>query len=309
MEPHQLSTRDIISIDSLSKADIEFILEQGAAIEQDGYNPSALTGTIVGSLFFEVSTRTRISFETAAQRLGAGVVGFAGTESTSMNKKGESFEDTIKVIDGYVNCIVIRHPEIGSAKRAANVASVPVINAGDGPNEHPTQTLLDLYTILQTQGRLDGLTIGIVGDLKYGRVPHSLAKALAHWPDTNQIWVSPDSLAMPKDIKAAVENAGVSITETTDLISIMPEVDVLITTRVQAERFTNPSEYEAVKDVYVITPQLVSTAKSTMKIMNALPRRYELPVEIDALPQAHYFQQAANGVPVRAALLQAVLGN
>lgn len=302
-----LNNQDIISIDAIEKRDLEAILDLAAKYDQAGYDSTVLKDTVVGSLFFETSTRTRLSFETAIQRLGGKVVGFADSGSTSMSKKGESFEDTIRMVDGFVDCIVMRHPNPGSAKIAAEVARVPVINAGDGANEHPTQTMLDLYTIIKTQGTLENLTIGLVGDLKYGRVPHSLAKGLSHWPSSKQIWVAPKSLAMPTAVKQYVEQRGVAVTETTNLEDIIPEVDILLMTRVQAERFEDSAEYEKVKDVYVLNLDMLARAQDNMKIIHPLPRRYEIPEEIDKSSHAHYFQQARNGVPTRAALLSLIL--
>ncbi len=303
-----LTNQDFLSITQPTKQDIETILRLAAEYDAGKFHPDTLRGKVIGSLFFETSTRTRLSFETAVQRLGGSIVGFAGSESTSMHTKGESFEDTIRVIAGYVDAIVIRHPDAGSAKIAADIAQVPVINAGDGPNEHPSQTLYDLYSIQKTQGSLDNLTIAMVGDLKYSRVAHSLAKALMHWPSTKQIWVAPAELRMPSDIKTLVDNTGITINETEDLESSIPEADIILMTRVQVERFTDPAVYERLKDVYVLRNSMLTSAKSTMKIISPLPRREELPIEIDSSPHAYYFQQAAHGVPVRMALLSALLG-
>lgn len=304
-----LRHQDFLSITTPSKEDIEAILALATKYDNGEFQSDVLKGKVIGSLFFENSTRTRLSFETAIQRLGGSVVGFAGSESTSMHTKGESFEDTIKVISGFVDAIVIRHPDTGSAKTAADIAQVPVINAGDGPNEHPTQTLLDLYSIQRTQGSLDNLTIAMVGDLKYSRVAHSLAKALVHWPSTKQIWIAPAELRMPLDIKTFVANTGVIINETEDFEGVIPEADIILMTRVQVERFTDSAIYERLKDVYVLRNSMLTHAKSTMKIISPLPRREELPLEIDASPHAYYFQQAAHGVPVRMALLDLTLGN
>ncbi len=304
-----LYNNSLTAIDQLDKSDIESVIAEAQKYVKDGYPHTALQGKVIGSLFFETSTRTRLSFEAAAQRLGAGVIGFSGTDSTSMSKKGESFEDTIRMVNGYVDCIVMRHPDAGAAQRAAEVATVPVINAGDGPNEHPTQTLLDMYAVHETQGALDNLTIALVGDLKFGRVPHSFAKAMTHWPSTKQIWVAPDSLAMPSNIEQFVKDAGVDVHITTNLQEVIDDVDILMMTRVQVERFDDPKEYEKVKDVYILSNKLLKEAKSNMKILHPLPRRYEIPEEIDASPHAYYFQQAANGAFVRAALLNQVLNN
>lgn len=301
-----LAGRDIITIEDMSVQDIAEVLETAARFEQEGYPHDALEGVVVGSLFFEPSTRTRLSFETAVKRLGGEVSGFSGTDGTSV-AKGESFEDTIRIVNGYADAIIVRHPEAGSALTAAEVADVPVINAGDGPADHPTQTLLDLYAIQRTQGTLDGLVVAMVGDLKHGRVPHSLAKALSHFPHTKQVWVAPESLRMPNDVRSAVLGAGVEVEEVEDMASIIPNVDVLYMTRVQAERFTSQAEYELVKDVYVLQPKMLDSAKENMRVMHALPRRYEIPESVDSSPHAYYFEQARGGVPVRAALLAAIL--
>lgn len=299
--------RDFISIADISKEDIVQILDQALRYEESGIPYGVIEGNVVASLFFEPSTRTRLSFDSAIKRLGGAVIGFSGTEGTSMSK-GETLEDTIKIIDGYSDCIVMRHPEIGSARVAADIAEHPLINAGDGANEHPTQTLLDLYAIRKTQGTLDGLRVAFVGDLKHGRVPHSLAVALTHFPTTTQVWVAPETLRMPDDVRAAVTGAGVTVEETTDVQDAINTVDILMMTRVQAERFADPAEYERVKDVYVLRSEQFSQAKKNMCILHPLPRRYELPRSIDALPQAYYFYQAHNGVVVRAAIVQYVLG-
>lgn len=299
-------SKDIIAIQQLTKKEILSILQLASEYQEKGIPGDVLKGKLVGSLFFEPSTRTRLSFEAAAQRLGAGVIGFSGTESTSV-KKGESLEDTIRMVDGYVDAIVMRHPEIGSATRAAEVAMRPVINGGDGANEHPTQTLIDLYAIQRTQGTLDGLTVAMVGDLKYGRVPHSLAKALAHFPTTKQIWVAHDLLKMPEEVKAFVQEKGIAVEETEQLEDVLSQADIVMMTRVQQERFADVAEYEKVKDVYVLRPEMVAAAKKSMKILHPLPRLYEIPTTIDTLKHAYYFQQAQNGMYVRAALLTKVL--
>ncbi len=303
-----LQGKSVISVDDLSKEDIESVLELAEHFETKGYLKHRLDGIVLGSLFFEGSTRTRLSFETAIQRIGGSVVGFAGAAGTSYQKKGESFEDTIRMVDGYVDLTVIRHPEVGSAKRAAQAAEHPVINAGDGANEHPTQTLIDLYAIKKTQGSLDNLTVAMVGDLKYGRVPHSLARALTHFPSTKQLWVAPESLKMPSEVTKRVKEAGVEVTETETLQEAVEQADILYMTRVQAERFKDAAEYDAVKDVYILSSAILKKTKPTMRILHALPRRYEIPEEIDTLPHAYYFEQAKGGVPVRASLLTHILG-
>ncbi|PJA93657.1 MAG: aspartate carbamoyltransferase [Candidatus Kerfeldbacteria bacterium CG_4_9_14_3_um_filter_45_8] len=303
-----LQGKNLISIDDLTRDDIDSVLELARYFETDGYLRHRLDGVIMGSLFFESSTRTRLSFDSAMQRVGGRVIGFSDSSATSYGKKGESFSDTIKMIDGYSDVIVIRHPDHGAASKAAAVAEHPVINAGDGANEHPTQTLIDLHAIQSSQGKIDGLTIALVGDLKYGRVPHSLAKALSLYPATRQIWIAPDSLRMPEDIRQRIISAGVDVKETSDLSVALAEADVIYMTRVQAERFEDQAEYDQVKDIYVLQPELLTTVKPNLRILHALPRRYEIPESIDKTKYAYYFEQAKGGVPVRASLLTHILG-
>lgn len=299
----------LITITQLDRPMIDAVLKRADQFARKGYPAKRLSGKIVGSLFFEGSTRTRLSFDAAAKRLGAGVIGFASPEATSLATKGESFEDTIRMCASYADVLVVRHPDSGAAALAATVSTVPVINAGDGPNEHPTQTLLDLYAIAQAHGRIDGLTVGFVGDLKYSRVLRSLAQTLAtHFPSVKQIWVAPKQLAMEADVRAVVSAAGIDLEETTDIAGIVSKLDILYMTRVQKERFSDKAAYEKLKDVYVLQPELLVNAKPNLKILHALPRRYEIPDSIDALPQAYYFQQAAGAVPVRAALLEHLIG-
>lgn len=302
-----VNNRDIINIEEITKEEASEVLQLAAEFEKNGIPGEMLTGKVLGSLFFEPSTRTRLSFEAAALRLGAKVIGFSDTENTSV-KKGESLEDTIRMVDGYVDAVVMRHPEALAAQRAADVAQHPVINAGDGANQHPTQTLLDLYAIQKSQGKIDGITIAMVGDLKYGRVPHSLAKVLTVFDGVQQFWVAPENLAMPKEIFEYVEARGGSVEQTTDVAGIIPQVDILYMTRVQEERFAQKAEYEAVKDIYILQPEMLQDVRSNMKILHALPRRYEIPTSIDDSPHAYYFEQARGGMYVRAALLALVLG-
>ncbi len=302
-----MNGRDLIGIQELTRHDIDAILSLARRYDARGIPPRALKGMMIGSCFFEASTRTRLSFEAAAHRAGADVIGFSDAGATSHVQKGESFEDTIRMVDGYVDCIVIRHPEEGAGVRAAEIAEHPVINAGDGSNEHPTQTLVDLYAIQKTQGSLDGLTVALVGDLKYGRVPHSLARALSLYPRTTQLWVAPSALRMPDDVRKSVQQGGVTIQETESLNEVIPNADILYMTRVQEERFDNKKDYERVKDVYVLQPELFSGVKKNLRILHALPRRFEVPTSIDALPYAYYFQQARDAVVVRAALFTYLL--
>ena len=298
---------DFINIEQASREDILDLCARAVEFEKNGIPIDALRGKVVASLFFETSTRTRLSFETAVHRLGGSIIGFSGVEGTSMYKKGESFEDTIRMVDGYADAIVIRHPEVGSAQHAADCAMHPVINAGDGANQHPSQSLLDLFAIYKTHGTLDGLTVAFAGDLKYGRVPHSAAKALAQFPTTKQLWIAPESLQMPKEILHYVTERGVAVEQTTELAKTIPTLDILYMTRVQVERFEDISEYERLKDVYILKPEMLAGAKEQMKILHALPRRYEIPESIDSSKHAYYFDQAKGGVAMRAALLTTLL--
>jgi len=261
-----------------------------------------LHGKIAAALFFEPSTRTRLSFETAMQRMGGDIIGFSSVEGTSV-KKGETLEDTLKTVDQYADVIIIRHPQIGAAKIAADVADAPVINAGDGAGEHPTQALLDLYTIHKAKNAIDGLTIALVGDLKHARVMHSLAYALSNF-DVKLYLISPSMLKMPVEVLDHLKNKQIEFAEMETLNpKVITELDVLYTIRIQKERFPSEEEYIRVKDSYRITPELLTHAKEDMIILHPLPRREELPPEIDKTPFAKYFEQARNGVYVRMALL------
>lgn len=298
-------TQHVISIDQYTTERIMRVIERAELFLQHGIPNDVLRGKVVASLFFEPSTRTRLSFETAVHRLGGAVVGVQGAESTSL-AKGESLEDTIRMVDSYADMIVLRHPEMYAAKRAAAVAQHPVFNAGDGANEHPTQTLLDLFTLYHAHGRLDGLSVAFVGDLKYGRVPHSTARALSLFTQTTQYWVAPEELTMPEEVRASVRAQGVKIIETAGLQEIIPYVDSIIMTRVQKERFEDVATYESLKDVYTLYPEALHAARPGLKILHPLPRLSEIPTSIDETPYAYYFQQASFGVPVRAALLSLI---
>jgi aspartate carbamoyltransferase catalytic subunit len=289
-------------MNDFSKADILFVLEKAKYLEAlpKEEKDKILANTVVASLFFEASTRTRLSFETAIQNLGGKVIGFADA-GVSSAKKGESLSDSIKTIERYADLIVMRHFVEGAARRAAEVSIRPVINAGDGANQHPTQTLLDLYTIQKTFGKIDGLKIGFSGDLKYGRTVHSLATALTHF-DVEQYYISPDSLKMPEYIVNAVGKQSM-VHETDDLNKFLPKLDVLYCTRIQKERFPDPVEYEKVKNVYILGKENLEKVKPGFKVMHPLPRVNEIKTEVDSTPHALYFEQLANGVPVREALL------
>ncbi len=295
---HDLSTDQIIDI--LDRAESMLPIARGEAVAD------SLRGKVLASIFFEPSTRTRLSFETAMHRLGGGVIGFAGTEATSV-VKGETLADTIRMVSGYADAVVLRHPQEGAAKFATEFSDVPILNAGDGAGQHPTQTLLDLFTIRRERGRLEGLNISLVGDLRFGRTTHSLAPALARFGNTINL-VSPKGLEMPGEGVEYLENAGMLGIACHALEDILPKTDVLYVTRIQKERFPDPVEYEKVAGIYRVDPALVDMGPENMIIMHPLPRVNEIAAEVDALPQAKYFTQAFNGVPVRMALLSMLIG-
>jgi aspartate carbamoyltransferase catalytic subunit len=260
---------------------------------------------ILATLFFEPSTRTRLSFEAAMLKLGGSTIGFADADITSV-KKGENLSDTIRTIENYADIIALRHPLEGSAKLAAEFSRVPILNAGSGAEEHPTQALMDLYTIQKEKGRIDGLKIALVGDLRYGRTVHSLACALSLF-DIELYLISPESLRMRKGVVDSIKNQ-VSITEDKNLDKIIPQIDVLYITRIQKERFPDPAEYSKVKGVYKIDLKTISSGKNDLILLHPLPRLDEIASEVDDTPQAKYFQQVWNGIVVRMALLSLVLG-
>lgn len=270
-------------------------------------NRRLLAGKVVATLFFEPSTRTRLSFETAANRLGARVIGFADPKVTS-GTKGETLKDTIMMVSSYADVIVMRHYLEGAALYASEVAPVPIMNAGDGANQHPSQTMLDLYTIYQTQGTLDNLNIYMVGDLKYGRTVHSLLMAMRHFNPTFH-FIAPDELAMPTVYKRYCEEFGIKYVEHQDFDSdTISDADILYMTRVQKERFADLDEYERVKDRYLLKKDMLVKARENMKILHPLPRVNEIEYSIDDTPYAYYFQQAQNGLYARQALICDVLG-
>ncbi len=298
--------RDIVSIKELSKSDMERIFEvarEMIPVARGEQKSELLRGYILANLFFEPSTRTRMSFEAAMLRLGGSVLGFSNPSSTSLSK-GETLADTIRMFDSYSDVIVIRHPYEGSARLAAEFAEHPVINAGDGAGQHPTQTLLDIFTIVQEFGDVKGLKIALIGDLKYGRTVHSLAYALSKL-GAELYFVSPPLLKMPLHILRELKG---NYTETEKIEDIVSEVDVFYVTRIQKERFPDPTEYRKVAGSYAIDARLLQAAKKNAIVMHPLPRVNEIKVEVDKLPQARYFKQAFYGVPVRMALLSLVLG-
>jgi aspartate carbamoyltransferase catalytic subunit len=266
----------------------------------------ALKGKILATLFYEPSTRTRLSFETAMLKLGGSTIGFAEVESASV-KKGENLADTIRTVENYADVIAMRHPLDGAAKLAAEYSKVPIINGGSGSEEHPTQALLDLYTIQKEKGRIDGLKIALVGDLRYGRTVHSLAYGLSLY-DVELCLVSPESLRMRREVLRTIKDK-ISVAETSNLEKAVTEVDVLYVTRIQKERFPDPAEYAKVKGVYRIDLKTLADARKDLIILHPLPRVDEIATEVDGTPQARYFQQVWNGIVVRMALLGLVLGS
>lgn len=297
--------RSIISIRDFDKETIEFILSKAREVKEGGHE-NCFHRKVLAALFFEPSTRTRLSFESAACRSGGKVISFAGADFTSV-KKGETFRDTIKMVEGYCDVIVIRHKLEGTSRVAADISKVPIINAGDGANQHPTQTFLDLFTMQEQMGTLDGLKIGLLGDLKYGRTVHSLTTALSLFQCT-LYFISHPLLAMPSSYLKELRQRNVLYKEVNELEEIDEGLDILYVTRIQQERFGDPMEYEKVAGSYRITPQTLDLLGKNVKVMHPLPRVNEIVEHVDQMPNALYFQQAHNGVPVRQALLGLVTG-
>ncbi len=298
--------RDIISMRDFNREELDFILDKATEVQPLAEKGSdLLKGKILATLFFEPSTRTRLSFESAMLRLGGGVLGFAEPKVSSV-AKGETLTDTIKVVESYADVIAMRHPSEDAAVVAAEAASIPVINGGSGPWEHPTQALLDLHTMRAAKGGIDGLTIALVGDLLYGRTVHSLAVALRNY-DVKVYFVSPPELRMRKDVIDDVKGR-LDYVETGDLKAILPELDILYATRVQKERFSDPADYEKVKDAFRIDRAFLAGAKKDLVVMHPLPRVTEIATDVDDTPHAWYFRQARHGIYVRMALLGLVLG-
>ncbi|MCL2318211.1 MAG: aspartate carbamoyltransferase [Methanomassiliicoccaceae archaeon] len=301
--------KDLVSIRDLNREQINYLLDQSEKMipyARGEKVKKVLDGKVLGNLFFEPSTRTKLSFESAAGRLGGTVIDVSEMSMTSMSK-GETLADTIKMVDGYCDVIVLRHPHEGAARLAAKFSENPVINAGDGAGSHPTQTLLDLFTMRSAKGSLDGLNIVLVGDLKYGRTVHSLAEALTMF-GAKLTLVAPESLQMPKDTYNHIVERGCKPAKTAHLEDVIGQADVLYVTRIQKERFPDPAEYQKVAGMYRIGNAILREAKSDMIVMHPLPRVDEILPEVDTTPHAKYFEQAFNGVPVRMALLCAILG-
>jgi len=299
-----MSNNSLVSIADYSKAEILAILDSAADFEANP-NRKTLDGKVIATLFFEPSTRTRLSFETAVVRLGGSIIGFSDA-ATSSSSKGETLNDTIRMVSCYADAIVMRHPLEGAARYAAEVAPVPIINAGDGANQHPSQTLLDLYSILKTQGTLENLNICLVGDLKYGRTVHSLIMAMSHFHPTFH-FIAPDELKMPDEYKVFCKRNNITYTESTELNDSFNDADILYMTRVQKERFQDLMEYERVKNVYTLKNSMLENTKSNLRILHPLPRVTEIDSDVDSNEKAYYFQQAQNGLYVRQAIVSKVL--
>ena len=299
-----LFNKNIISISDLSRSELEQIVMRARMMKTEPQS-RWLTGKVIASCFFEASTRTRLSFETAIQRQGGTIIGFADSTNTSMGKKGETLSDSIRMISSYADAIVMRHPQEGSARLASEVATVPVVNGGDGSNQHPSQTLLDLFTIHECQGRLENLTVTFVGDLKYGRTVHSLAQALSLF-ECRFHFIAPDALAMPDYLLRELDSKNIDYSRVSSLEEAIPNSDILYMTRVQKERF-DPTEYMHLASQYILSTDLLKNAPEHLRILHPLPRVDEIPFEVDSTPFAYYFQQAENGVYARQALLALIL--
>lgn len=300
-----MKNKSFVSIDDFTKEEIIEILDMAEEFEKQPVR-DLLRNRVIASLFFEPSTRTRLSFESAINKLGGKIIGFTDASISSITK-GESLHDTIRMVSSYSDLIVMRHYLEGSARYASEISSVPVINAGDGTNQHPTQTMLDLYSIRKTQGTLDNLNIFMVGDLKYGRTVHSLMMAMSRW-NTTFNFISPEELKMPDENKIYLENLGLKYYEHSDFTDIISRADIIYMTRVQKERFSDPIEYEKVKNVYVLKNSMLANTKPNMRILHPLPRVNEISTDVDSSSKAYYFEQALNGVFTRQAILCKVLG-
>jgi aspartate carbamoyltransferase catalytic subunit len=296
--------KSLVSIIDYTKDEYLKILDLAAEFEKQP-KQTILEGYVIATLFFEPSTRTRLSFESAVNQLGGRIIGFSDIGTTSVTK-GETLNDTIKIVSNYSDLIVMRHPLEGSARFASEVASVPVINAGDGANQHPTQTLLDMYSIQKTQGKLDGLNIFMVGDLKYGRTVHSLLMAMSQFQTTFN-FISPDELKMPDKYKQHLDTLGLKYYEHKDFTDIIAEADILYMTRVQKERFSDPIEYERVKNVYILKNDMLENTKDNLKVLHPFPRVNEITEDVDNNMKAYYFTQARNGVFTRQAIITSIL--
>lgn len=299
-----MSSRSLVSISDYSKEEILAILDSAASFEANP-NRKTLDGKVIATLFFEPSTRTRLSFETAVVRLGGRIIGFSDS-ATSSSSKGETLNDTILMVGSYADAIVMRHPLEGAARYASEISTVPIINAGDGANQHPSQTLLDMYSIFKTQGTLENLNICLVGDLKYGRTVHSLIMAMSHFKPTFK-FIAPEELKMPEEYKVFCKKNNINFIESTELNDNFDDSDILYMTRVQKERFQDLMEYEQVKNVYTLKNEMLENTKPNLRILHPLPRVTEIDPDVDSNEKAYYFQQAQNGLYVRQAIVSKVL--
>jgi aspartate carbamoyltransferase catalytic subunit len=300
-----MKNRSLVSISDYTKEEYLRILKLAAEFEKNPVQ-DILKGYVVATLFFEPSTRTRLSFESAVNRLGGRVLGFSDS-STSSATKGETLRDTIRTVSNYCDLIVMRHPLEGAARFASEVSRVPIINAGDGANQHPSQTLLDLYSIFKTQKTLDNLNIFLVGDLKYGRTVHSLLMAMSQF-NASFYFISPDELKMPNEYKTYLEKLGLNYTEQKEFTSIVQEADIIYMTRVQKERFSDPIEYERTKNAYVLRNNMLENSRPNMRVLHPLPRVNEIHLDVDSNEKAYYFTQTLNGVYTRQAIISSILG-
>lgn len=302
----QAPLRHLTGPQDLDRSLVDDFLQRALAFETSAIEPGRLAGVIMAAIFYEPSTRTRFSFEAAMHRLGGRVLSAESAGKSSSAAKGESLEDAIRIVSGYADLIVLRHPEIGAADRAARVASVPVINAGDGAGHHPTQALLDLYTIRKELGRLDHLRIGLMGDLRNGRTVRSLAILLSRFPGNELVLISPPGLRLGEDVQNSLD--GLSFRETSDLADAVTRLDVLYQTRIQAERFESAEVYERYRGVYVVTPEVMRQLPEHAILMHPLPRVGEIDPAVDSDPRAAYFRQARNGLWARMAVLDWAAG-
>ncbi len=304
-----LCGKDILDGAQFTREEVDHIMavaDEMRARLQKTHSLDLMAGYVLATLFFEPSTRTRLSFEAAMHRLGGGVIGFSSAESSS-TAKGETLTDTIRTVDQYADIIAMRHPQIGSAREAAAVADAPILNGGDGAGQHPTQALLDLFTIRQERGQVDGTTIALVGDLKNGRTVHAGVEIYKHYR-CKLLMVAPDQLKMPADLVTKLRGYGVEVEETADLEAALAQSDVLYMTRIQKERFADPAEYERLKNSYILTREMVERLRPTVTVLHPLPRVNEIAADVDSLPGAGYFRQVKNGVYVRMALIALVMG-
>ena len=302
-----MAVKHVVEVGQFNRADVERLFDEANRLRLLELGHRSLAGRILATIFYEPSTRTRLSFESAMLRLGGQVISTENAREFSSAIKGETIEDTVRIVSGYADAIVIRHYEQGAAARAAAVSGVPVLNAGDGPGEHPTQALLDLYTIRHETGRMDGLRIALVGDLRFGRTARSLALLSCLTKGTELIFVSPPEVPMGNDIRRTLDARGVRYRDETDLAAVLPDVDVVYQTRIQKERFATPEEYEAARGVYVLDRASYERLNPGAIVLHPLPRVDEISTDVDVDPRSAYFRQAHNGVFIRMALLESVI--